>query len=114
VTTVFVLFFISYLCQTALHDWGDDECVKILKNCRQAISPCDEGGKVIIMDMVVGYDESNTKRLEVQILFDLFIMMVNGAERDEQEWKKIFIQAGFKDYKILPVVGSLSVIEVYP
>ncbi|AQL05852.1 5-pentadecatrienyl resorcinol O-methyltransferase [Zea mays] len=100
--------------KTALHDWGDDECVKILKNCRQAISPCDEGGKVIIMDMVVGYDESNTKRLEVQILFDLFIMMVNGAERDEQEWKKIFIQAGFKDYKILPVVGSLSVIEVYP
>jgi len=101
--------------KTTLHDWGDDECVKILKNCMQAISPRDAGGKVIIIDMVVGHDEkSNIKHLETQVMFDLFIMMVNGVERDEQEWKKIFMEAGFKDYKILPVVGTLSVIEVYP
>ncbi|OEL16668.1 O-methyltransferase ZRP4, partial [Dichanthelium oligosanthes] len=85
-----------------------------LKNCMQAISPRDAGGKVIIMDMVVGYGPSNIKHLETQVMFDLFIMMVNGVERDEQEWKNIFIQDGFKDYKILTVVGALSIIEVYP
>uniref|UniRef100_A0A804LL48 Benzoxazinone synthesis11 n=1 Tax=Zea mays TaxID=4577 RepID=A0A804LL48_MAIZE len=31
-----------------LHDWGDDECVKILKNCKQAISPRDAGGKLSV------------------------------------------------------------------
>lgn len=67
------------------------------------------------MDMVVGYEQSNIKHLETQVIFDLFIMMVNGVERDEKEWKKIFIEAGFKDYKILPVAGgTLSLIEVYP
>ncbi|AQL05850.1 5-pentadecatrienyl resorcinol O-methyltransferase [Zea mays] len=100
--------------KTTLHDWGDDECVKILKNCRQAISPRDAGGKVIILDMVVGYGQPNITHLETQVMFDLYIMTVNGAERDEQEWKKIFIEAGFKDYKILPILGALSVIEVYP
>ncbi|CAD6203857.1 unnamed protein product [Miscanthus lutarioriparius] len=99
---------------TTLHDWSDDECVKILKKCRQAISPRDAGGKIIILDMVVRYGEPNIKHLETQVMFDLYIMSVNGAERDEQEWKKISIEAGFKDYKILPVVGALSVIEVYP
>lgn len=100
--------------KTTLHDWSDDNCVKILKKCKQAISPRDAGGKVIILDMVVGYGEPNIKHLETQVMFDLYIMSVNGAERDEQEWKKIFNEAGFNDYKILPVVGALSVIEVYP
>jgi hypothetical protein len=101
-------------CQTTLCDWGDDECIKILKNCKQAISPRDAGGKVIIMDVVVGYGQSNMKRLETQVMFDLVMMAVNGVERDEQEWKEMFIEAGFKDYKIRPVAGVMSVIEVYP
>ncbi|KAJ1296790.1 hypothetical protein BS78_01G329400 [Paspalum vaginatum] len=100
--------------KTTLHDWADDECVKILKKCKQAIPPRDAGGKVIIVDMVVGYGAPNRKVLETQVMFDIFIMMVNGAERDEQEWKKIFTKAGFKDYKILPVLGVHSIIEVYP
>ncbi|XP_066328926.1 5-pentadecatrienyl resorcinol O-methyltransferase-like [Miscanthus floridulus] len=104
--------------KNVLHDWGDDECVKILKSCMQAISPRDAGGKVIVMDVVLGLghdDKSNIKRLETQVMFDLFVMMGNnGVERDEQEWKKIFIDAGFKDYKIIPIAGTHSVIEVYP
>ncbi|KAF8720541.1 hypothetical protein HU200_023795 [Digitaria exilis] len=33
-----------------LHDWNDDECIKILNNCKQAIPSRDAGGKVIIID----------------------------------------------------------------
>ncbi|TVU20590.1 hypothetical protein EJB05_36804, partial [Eragrostis curvula] len=88
-----------------LHDWGDAECVKILKNCKQAIPPKDAGGKVIILDMVVEAGPSNGKHKETQVLFDLMIMVVNGIERDEQEWKKVIIEAGFSDYKIIPVLG---------
>ena len=41
-------------------------------------------------------------------------MNINGVERDEQEWKKIFVEAGFEDYKIIPVLGVRSIIELYP
>ena len=41
-------------------------------------------------------------------------MGINGVERDEQEWKKIFFEAGFKDYKIMPILGVRSIIELYP
>jgi hypothetical protein len=98
-----------------MHDWRDDECVKILKNCKRAIPSRDEGGKVIIVDMVVGSGPSdNVKHAETQVLYDLLIMNVNGVERDEQEWKKIFFEAGFKDCKIIHILGVRSVIELYP
>ncbi|CAD6333217.1 unnamed protein product [Miscanthus lutarioriparius] len=35
-------------------------------------------------------------------------------KRDELEWKKIIFEAGFSSYKIIPVLGVRSIIEVYP
>ncbi|GJM89067.1 hypothetical protein PR202_ga05663 [Eleusine coracana subsp. coracana] len=106
----------AVLLKWVLHDWGDAECVKILRNCKKAIPPRDAGGKVIILEMVVGAgtSESEVKHRETQVLFDLFIMFINGTERDEQGWKKIIFEAGFSDYKIIPVLGVRSIIEVYP
>ncbi|VAH21158.1 unnamed protein product [Triticum turgidum subsp. durum] len=97
--------------KSVLHDWDDEKCVKILKICRKAIPPREAGGKVIIIDIVVGADK---KHGEVHALLDLYIMFINGVERDEQEWSKIFLEAGFSDYKIIPVLGFRSIIEVYP
>ncbi|GJN05590.1 hypothetical protein PR202_ga23233 [Eleusine coracana subsp. coracana] len=97
-----------------LHDWSDEQCVKILKNCKQAIPPRGAGGKVIIIDMVVGAGPTDVKHRETQEMFDVYMMFINGKGRNEQEWKKIFLQSGFSDYKITPVLGIRSIIEVYP
>uniref|UniRef100_A0ACD5XFV5 Uncharacterized protein n=1 Tax=Avena sativa TaxID=4498 RepID=A0ACD5XFV5_AVESA len=91
-----------------------DDCVKILRNCKKAIPPRDAGGKVIILDIVFGAGQSNVKRTEVQASFDVYMMIINGIERDELEWKMMFSEAGFTDYKIIPVLGFRSIIEVYP
>ncbi|KAG8068018.1 hypothetical protein GUJ93_ZPchr0005g15709 [Zizania palustris] len=77
-----------------LHDWSDEECIKILKTCRKAISSKDIGGKVIIIDIVFGAGPSDQKHGELHALYDLYMMFINGIERDEQEWKKIFLDAG--------------------
>ncbi|KAJ8626106.1 hypothetical protein MRB53_019413 [Persea americana] len=98
-----------------LHDWSDEHCVKILRQCKEAIPSKEEGGKVIIVDMVVDTTQADPKLKESQLCFDV-MMMVNssGKERDEQEWSKIFFDAGFSHYKIMPVLGLRSVIEVFP
>nr|TKW26354.1 hypothetical protein SEVIR_3G183100v2 [Setaria viridis] len=84
-----------------MHDWGDADCVKILKNCKKAIPSKERGGKVIILDIMVGAGSSSEqKHVETQ--------------RDEQEWKNIIFEAGFSDYKIIPVLGVRSIIEAYP
>jgi hypothetical protein len=37
--------------QFIMHDWGDEDCLRILKNARAAVKP---GGRIIILDQVCG------------------------------------------------------------
>ena len=96
------------LFQSVLHDWDHDACVK---NCRKAIPPREAGGKVIIIG---ARPSSDLKHKEMQAMFDVYIMLINGMERDEQEWSKIFSEAGCGGYRVIPVLGVRSIIEVYP
>lgn len=105
----------SYMFQNILHDWGDDDCIKIIQRCREAIAPRNAGGKVIIIEMERASAQGNTKIREMEDTQNMFMMCINGMERSKNEWKKIFSDAGFSDdYKIMPILGPLSVIEIYP
>ncbi|KAK1268984.1 Trans-resveratrol di-O-methyltransferase [Acorus gramineus] len=96
-----------------LHDWGDEDCVKILKRCKEAIPKV--GGKVILIDMVVNSDSPNRESTESQYFFDMLMMVLcEGREREEHEWKKLFKDAGFTSYRITPALGLRSIIELYP
>ncbi|KAJ4790466.1 O-methyltransferase [Rhynchospora pubera] len=98
-----------------LHDWADEDCIKILQRCKEAIPPRDAGGKVIIVDAVIG-SVSSTRCRESQLLFDMMMMTVcpGGKERDEEEWWNMFKEAGFSSYRITANLGIRSLIEVYP
>jgi len=101
------------MMQWILHDWNDEECVKILKNCKDAIAKKGKEGKVIIIDMVV--EKGNNDSAETQLFFDMLMMVLaTGKERTKKEWVKLISSAGFNDYKITPVLGLRSVIEIYP
>jgi trans-resveratrol di-O-methyltransferase len=89
--------------------------VKILKRCREAITSNNKKGKVIIIDMVVESQKGDEKSTETQLFFDMLMMvLLPGKERNKKEWAKLFFDAGFSDYKITPVLGLRSLIEVYP
>ena len=107
--------------QWILHDWGDEDCVKILRHCKEAIPSKQKGGKVIIIDMVVGHqklEEANAngdKSTQTQLFNDMLMMvLVSAKERTEKEWANLFSAAGFSDYKINPILGLRSLIEIYP
>ncbi|EAZ03774.1 hypothetical protein OsI_25902 [Oryza sativa Indica Group] len=104
----------ALLLKFVLHDWSDEDCIKILKRCKEAIIPSRAaGGKIIIIDVVVG-SSSEAICQGTQQLFDLIISVLTpGKERDEEEWRKIFKEAGFTKYKISPVLGFRSIIEVF-
>lgn len=103
----------ALLFKWVLHNWSDEACVKILKNCRKAIPA--KAGKVIIIDVVL---QPDGKCLfdDARYAFDL-VMMVNtrgGKERTEPEWKKLFAEGGFPRYKIIKIPALQSIIEAYP
>ncbi|CAB4273528.1 unnamed protein product [Prunus armeniaca] len=98
-----------------LHDWGDEECVKILERCKEAITREGKKGKVIIVDMTVENKNTDKESGETQLFFDMLMMvLVKGRERNEKEWAKLFSDEGFRYCKITPCLGLRSLIEVYP
>lgn len=40
-----------YLLRYILHDWSNEECVQILRNCRASLA---EGGRVAVVDHLIG------------------------------------------------------------
>lgn len=95
-----------------MHDWNDEDCVKILKNCRKAIP--EKTGKIIIVDAVIQEDGDNAFD-KTRLAFDL-LMMVNtryGKERTEAEWKKLLGEGGFPRYRIIKIPTMEMIIEGY-
>ncbi|KAI3855867.1 hypothetical protein MKX03_001010 [Papaver bracteatum] len=96
-----------------LHDWNDDECVQILKRCKEVVSV---GGKVILVEMVMDTELAHPYS-KLRLTLDLDMLVNNeGKERTEEEWKKLIYAAGFTSYKITQMSAGFaaqSVIEVY-
>ncbi|KAI6697297.1 hypothetical protein NL676_017416 [Syzygium grande] len=103
----------AILLKWILHDWSDEDSVKILKRCKEAISKGKgEKKRVIIIDMVVDDPAGDRELIETQHFFDMLMMILaSGRERNETEWAKLFVAAGFGDYKITPILGLRSLIE---
>ncbi|KAL6875747.1 hypothetical protein ACP4OV_013260 [Aristida adscensionis] len=96
-----------------LHHWNDEDCVKILTQCKKAIPSREEGGKVLIGDIVI--ESSPGPMLEAQLLMDVAMLtMTKGRQRDENDWHELFMKAGFSDYKLVNKFGARGVFEVYP
>ncbi|KAK0577954.1 hypothetical protein LWI29_002833 [Acer saccharum] len=108
----------AFLFKLVFHTYGDEDCVKILKKCREAISSKSDNqgeGKVIIIEIVINEKEDEHELTEAKLFFDMLMMAVlTGRERNEKEWQKIFLEAGFNHYKITPLFGLRSLIEVFP
>lgn len=114
----------AILLKSILHNWNDEQSLKILERCREAITIKDnkKKGKVIIIDIVIGKngfgdedDDHNYKSIHTQLLYDMQMMVFFASkERNENEWSKLFFDAGFRSYKISHIFGLRSLIEVYP
>ncbi|XP_016483175.2 trans-resveratrol di-O-methyltransferase-like [Nicotiana tabacum] len=107
----------AILLKHVLHSWRDEDCVKLLKKCREAVAENEEGrkGKVLIIDMILNRNEEEPDMTEVKLMFDMWMAMVFTAkERTEEEWGKLFLEAGFTRYNIRPIFGLRSLIEVFP
>ncbi|PHU14189.1 hypothetical protein BC332_15394 [Capsicum chinense] len=76
----------AILLKLVMHNWSDEDCVKILQRYREASTYNDEGrkGKVLIIDMVLNRDEDEVDITEVKLLFDVLmtvlLVRVGGAE----------------------------------
>jgi hypothetical protein len=93
-----------YLLKWILHDWDDEQCLTILRNCRKAIAP---GGRIAIVELVLGSSaESN-----LAALMDInMLVMLTGRERSFAEYGNLLAEAGFGDMAMTATSTPMSVI----
>nr|BAM37633.1 3'-hydroxy-N-methylcoclaurine-4'-O-methyltransferase [Eschscholzia californica] len=102
----------AILLKLILHDWSDEDSVKILKKCREAVP--QDTGRVIIVDVALE-EESEHPLTKTRLVLDVD-MLVNtgGRERSEDDWAKLLKLAGFRTHKIRHIAAVQSVIEAFP
>lgn len=96
----------AYIMKMILHDWNDQECVKILSNIQKA---CPTGGRVLIVEHVVpGPDIPHFSKL-----FDIHMMCaLTGGERTEKEYRELLEKAGLQYVQThYPPSKTIGVIE---
>jgi hypothetical protein len=92
------------LLKFILHDWSDEECITILRKCRDALMP---GGRIAVIDMIV--DKANP----YAGLADMAMFMAcTGKERSIEEFDALFDAAGLQRIAVHPTESPQSVIEV--
>jgi hypothetical protein len=93
-----------YLLRYILHDWSDEQCVQILKNCRTSLA---EGGRVAVVDHLIG----KIGEPGVAPLMDMnMLVMLTGREREIEEFDALFAAAGLRRIRVIPA-GNMALIE---
>ncbi|XP_016164323.1 anthranilate N-methyltransferase-like [Arachis ipaensis] len=95
-----------------LYDWGDEKCLKILKNCLKAI-PND--GKVIVVETMVFIVPEPTSFAKNAFGNDVIMMtqMPGGIERTKQDFMELAHGSGFSGIRFVCCVSSVWVMEFY-
>ena len=87
----------TYILQYVLHDWSDERCIALLRNCRAAM---DARARLLIIENLV---PARADPSDFVVMLDLHMMvMLGGRERTRDEFGVLLRAAGFE------LVGTLS------
>jgi O-methyltransferase domain/Dimerisation domain len=95
----------AYLMSNILHDWSDEQCHVILKNCHKAMKP---ESKLLIVEMTIppGNQPSICKLLDLEML-----VTTGGRERTEEEFKTLLDSSGFQFSRNIQTKAGVCIIE---
>jgi hypothetical protein len=94
-----------YIFRHIIHDWLDDEVVTILSNCRRAMKPTS---RVVVAETIVpaGNDFAFVKWLDLNML-----VIPEGRERTEEDYRRLFAAAGFKLRRVIETPAEIQLVE---
>jgi SAM-dependent methyltransferase len=94
-----------YLLKHILHDWDDEACICILKNCRRALRP---GGRIAVIELLLG----EIGEPGIAPLYDVTMMvMSSGRERSLVEFQWVFEAAGLAATKVTRTTTPMVIVE---
>ncbi|VVA92063.1 unnamed protein product [Arabis nemorensis] len=101
----------AMILKRILHDWTDEDGVKILKNCWKSLP---KNGKVVVIELVTPDDAENGD-INANIAFDMDMLMFTqcsgGKERSRAEFEALAAASGFSNCKFVCPAYHCWIIE---
>jgi hypothetical protein len=83
-----------YVLKSVLHDWDDERCVAILRNCRAAM---DDAARLVIVELILPERATPSAPILSAALLDLIMLAyAGGRERTEPEFAALLDHAGLR------------------
>lgn len=94
-----------YVLMDVLHDWSDDDAVRILTNVRR-VAPPHATVAVVEAVMSEGPERDPSKTLDI-----IMLTVTGGRERTLTDFAELFRRSGFQMVAAVPTAGSMTVVE---
>ena len=100
-----------YMLILVLHNWPDEDCVRILRNCHTAMSP---NSLLLVGELILEPDPSIGEPISYIDDVHMMAMFGRARERTEANFRALFDQSGFSLRRIIPTASPISIIEAAP
>jgi SAM-dependent methyltransferase len=98
-----------YVMKHIIHDWDDERCVRLLRNCHQSLQG---DGRVICVDAILP-PMGDTSGTPAKLLDLNMMVLIPGKERTRAQWETLYRAAGFRIETIVRLQDNFgtSIIE---
>ena len=101
-----------YILQRILHDWGNDQARRILRNIRSAMR---SDAQLFIFEIVISTNPAEwVLHPEKQLMDGVMMVVEGGADRTEEEFRKLLNSTGFGIVKLIHTHSPTSIIVAKP
>jgi hypothetical protein len=100
-----------YMLVRVLHDWSDQDCVRILQRCREAMAP---NALLLICDQILDPDPSRAPPTGYLVDTQMMAMFGSARERTEAEFAALLAKSGFALRRLVPTPSPVQILEAAP
>jgi len=99
----------AYVLKHIIHDWDDEHCLRLLRNCHASM---EGNGRLICVDSVLP-PMGDTGATSAKLLDLLMMLAIRGKERTRSQWEELYAATGFRVKSITPLHDNFgtSIVE---
>ena len=99
----------AYVMKHIIHDWDDERCLQLLRNCQRSMNG---PGRVICVDSVLP-PLGDTGGTAAKFLDLLMMAGIRGKERTRKQWAELYAGAGLRVVRVISLQDNFgtSVVE---
>lgn len=100
-----------YLMVRVLHDWADDDCIRILRNCRASMG---SQSLLLLGEQILEPDPERGRATGYLVDMQMMAMFGRARERSEEEFRTLLDTTGFTLRRVIPTASPISIVEAAP